>query len=451
MGRGGLVLVAAVLWAGAVQARVVTVTVDAGAVDRVDTPVSFRLDAAIVPPMDQPGFITVHRLVELAEGEDVAEPTEAMLRELLEREAIPAQLERQVDGTALVHFVLRGRTPAGSTRRFVMVSHSRRRAEVAGILPQPVQAELVADQVVVSQGEAELLRYQITPMRAPKGGQKFAASTFIHPLRTPSGFVVTEAQPSDHLHHLGVWWPWKYVSVDGKRFNGWELQFGEGMVRGEGVSRLGSGPVLAWFDATSQVIDRHNYDTERVILEEEATVRVWRIGEAPARGYVLDITVSHRPAVDEAVEIPQYRYSGFGYRGPGTWDKDRSTLLTSEGRQRADSNFTAARWVRVAGEAGEGKAAGVLLMMHPDNASHPEKLRTWDATMHDGLIFLNVNPVQDAPLTIEPKQTHVRRYRLFVFDGEVDEAEAERLWRDYAEGVGVGVRVQGPGPGVQGG
>ena len=55
--------------------------------------------------------------------------------------------------------------------------------------------------------------YQAEPLSNPRGGDRFKGSNFVHPLKTPSGFVVTDAQPEDHLHHFGLWWPWKYIQV----------------------------------------------------------------------------------------------------------------------------------------------------------------------------------------------------------------------------------------------
>ena len=75
-------------------------------------------------------------------------------------------------------------------------------------------------------GETLMLAWQKTPLEKPAGGNKFAASAFLHPLCTPAGFQWTTIQPPDHLHHLGLWWPWKFIEVDGARYNCWEIQEG---------------------------------------------------------------------------------------------------------------------------------------------------------------------------------------------------------------------------------
>jgi len=390
----------------------VTITVRTGEYDRVNVPIRFTLDAEHAPSKG-----TQFTLVEKVD------------RDSRIARAFPAQVEHRPDGTAEVFAMVTFTRSTESDPRMELIP------VINNALPSSLRTQIVDDQLVLSRRDAELLRYQITPMRNARGGERFPVSSFIHPLRTPSGFVLTEIQPDDHLHHLGVWWPWKFLSVEGKQFNGWEMQEGQGVVRGIEVREHHAGNVCASFTAISRVIDRKNYSQERVILNEEAEVRVWPARVNKLNGYFLDITLTHTPAVDQPVQVVNYRYSGFSIRGPKGWNRHNSTILTSEGKTRDDSNATPARWVRVEGETGSETAdgkAGWIMMFHPDNENHPEKLRTWDSRNHDGAIFINVNPVQDKPLTIQPNQPHIRRYRLFVYDGQMEPSTAEALWRDYA-------------------
>ena len=133
------------------------------------------------------------------------------------------------------------------------------------------------------------------------------------------------------------------------------------------------------------------------------------------------------------MEIIQYRYSGFSIRATAAWNSENSSILTSEGKDRFEANFTRAAWVRVEGDAGGGdKKAGVILMGHSANHSHPEFLRTWDR-QHKGAVFINFNPVQKASWFFEPGESYMRRYRVFVYDGAISEEEADGLWRKYNE------------------
>lgn len=271
----------------------------------------------------------------------------------------------------------------------------------------------------------ELLSYQFQPLENPAGGDKFKGSNFIHPLKTPSGFCVTDSQPSDHLHHFGLWWPWKKIKVDGREIITWELQKGEGLIEARKAT-----PTQSGFIAESDYIDRTAPGGPLVVLKETAKVDRVDFKAGSADGYYLDIEIIHRCATEHPVEISQYRYSGFSIRASNHWNKDNSTILTSEGKGRYEANFTRACWLRAEGEVPMGGKAGLLMMGHPANHAHPELLRTWD-TAHNGAVFINFNPVQDAPWNFEPGQDYVRRYRVFIYDGALKKEQADRLWEEY--------------------
>ena len=291
-------------------------------------------------------------------------------------------------------------------------------------LPTSTDAGLVAIPV---EGEA-LVFYQAAPLENPKGGDAFKGSNFIHPLKTPSGFKVTHSQPADHPHHFGLWWPWKFIEHEGRRIVTWELQQGQGIVEARSNERLPNG-----LTTRSVYINRTLPEGPKVALHETTQIRVSEIVSTSTggRGYFLDLEIEHTPAGDSPIVIRTHRYSGLGFRGSALWDKGNSTLLTSEGADRYAANASAARWIRVEGTNGDNGSAGVLIMGHPSNHAHPEKLRTWD-TQHEGAIFVNFNPVMDEPWTFVPGQTYTRNYRLFIYDGTLTEEAVEEIWQNYA-------------------
>jgi len=279
----------------------------------------------------------------------------------------------------------------------------------------------------VAVGENKLVSYQAEPLTAPVGGQKFKGSNFIHPLKTPSGFVITDSQPKDHAHHFGLWWPWKYIEVDGRKVLCWELQQGDGMVQA-----ISNKPTPDGLITESVYIDRKAPGGAVVRLNETTEITVSDIIDTPAKGYYLDLKIDHQVAGDQPIKINKFRYSGLGFRGTALWNMENSTLLTSEGAKRPTANGKEARWIRVEGSNGKGGTAGVLMMGAPDNHNHPERLRTWNKH-YNGAIFVNFNPVMGEAWTFEPGKTYTREYRLFVYDGTLSVKAAEQLWKAYAE------------------
>lgn len=284
------------------------------------------------------------------------------------------------------------------------------------------------EQLVVQVDGKDLITYQALPMSAPTGGEKFKASDFIHPLKTPSGFIVTGVQPADHLHHLGLWWPWKYIEVDGRKVLCWELQQGDGIIQAQGAQRTPDG-----FTAHSIYVDRKAEGGPMTLLSETISVKVGPVTDAPVSGYNLDLSIVHETAVAKTLTISKYNYSGFSLRGTPVWNKDNSTVVTSEGKGYDGSDNTRARWVRVEGVATEGKTAGVVMMSHPSNREHPELLRTWNPGTHNGAVFVNFNTVQEKPWVFEPGQKYTRNFRVFVYDGKVSNEEAEKMWQSYSK------------------
>ena len=100
--------------------------------------------------------------------------------------------------------------------------------------------------VTIEVGGKSLITYQAAPLENPKGNDKnpaeqFKGSNFIHPLKTPSGFSVTSIQPADHLHHFGLWWPWKHIQIGERIINCWEMQAGEGIVQAKSFKPIKNG------------------------------------------------------------------------------------------------------------------------------------------------------------------------------------------------------------------
>jgi hypothetical protein len=267
-----------------------------------------------------------------------------------------------------------------------------------------------------------VLAWQVAPIAEPVGGAKFAASAFIHPLRTPAGFECTQIQPADHLHHLGFWWPWKHVQVDGKTYNTWEIQEGQGGNVARTVKPVPGGK--AWELRNESVIKKPGGVQETVIVE---TTRMELSQAADTR--IVDLEIRQK-AAGPAVTIPAYRYSGFSWRGPASWNRHHSTMLSSGGHSRDTANGQPARWLLVTGETPQGTATVLILSAAEKLAGTPEKLRVWDSKAHEGATFANFNPVQDKSLPLDDKHPAVshRKYRIILADREIKAAEADAAW-----------------------
>ena len=137
-------------------------------------------------------------------------------------------------------------------------------------------------------------------------------------------------------------------------------------------------------------------------------------------------------ATDNPVTLKEYRYGGLGWRATEKWHKDNSETITSEGKNRKESDGSLARWCIVQGELDENYAS-VLMMSFPTNYNHPEPLRIWPVDIYDrGDVFANFSPTKDKDWQLEPGKNYQLKYRFYVSDTKIAPEEAEKLWQQFA-------------------
>ncbi len=268
--------------------------------------------------------------------------------------------------------------------------------------------------------------------REPMPGGKPAGSAFIRSLTTPSGFEIATVQPADHPHHFGIWWPWKFVEVGGKSYNSWEIQQGQARQVVRNIRKLPAGPGAdAWEMLSETEILEAGKPPEAVIRESAAITFRPEASDA----HTLDIAIAQSP-VSRPVTVPAYRYSGFAWRGPASWNTSNSRLLTSGGFGRDNANGTPARWIVVTGPTPTGTASVLILSAGAVKAGAEERLRVWDSKNLDGTPFVNFNPVQNLPLSLDPGHPAVsnRHYRVVAADHAITAEEAEAAWKAWTAG-----------------
>jgi len=299
---------------------------------------------------------------------------------------------------------------------------------ISSLLLSCVTAEPLG-RVEFRQGEALVMGYQKEPLATPVGGEKFAASAFVHPFCTPGGFVLTTIQPSDHLHHFGIWWPWKYIEVAGKKYNTWEIQELQGAHVAREIKELPStnNAIKCW-ELHNETLIKSKQGEPKVAIHEVVNMTLHATDEAT----VLDLAIRQQ-AGDAPVTISAYRYSGFSWRGPQQWNKDNSTMLTSAGKGRDNANGTLARWVVVSGPTTNGMASILFLSAAERLAGGQEKLRVWGSANQNGEPFVNFNPVMEKSLLLSDASPAVanRRYRVVAMDKMIDAAMAEAAWKRW--------------------
>ncbi|NHK29610.1 hypothetical protein FF098_017010 [Parvularcula flava] len=77
----------------------------------------------------------------------------------------------------------------------------------------PVKEAAISPSAITYEiGGTTVLAYQPAPVQGDERWQ----SNYLHPLLAPSGIVITEHEPEDHIHHRGIWLGWRRMLVDGQ-------------------------------------------------------------------------------------------------------------------------------------------------------------------------------------------------------------------------------------------
>ncbi len=334
-----------------------------------------------------------------------------------------ALIPLQTDAASQASFVLE-RLPRGAKRTFEL-AQAKIEASAAG----KVKAERVPGAVDITLGGARVFRYNTEKTELPRPDIKpvLRRGGYIHPILTPSGRVVTDDYPRNHLHHHGLWFAWTSTEFEGRKPDFWNMVEAKGTVEFVALDRTWSGPVHAGFVSRHRFVDLMASEP-KAALNETWEVRAYNVGRGPKPYRMFDLASTQTCASSSPLKLVNYRYGGIGFRGHGAWDgAPNCFFLTSEGEaDRVKAHATRARWCHMSGKV-DGALAGIAFLGHPDNFRAPEPMR-----VHPDEPFFNFTPCQAGDFEIAPGKTYVSRYRFIVSDGPPDKAELDRLWKDYA-------------------
>ncbi|MEI9942989.1 MAG: PmoA family protein [Chitinophagaceae bacterium] len=293
--------------------------------------------------------------------------------------------------------------------------------------------------LTIQAGNKNLLRYVFTKDYPPAGvDSSYARSGFIHPLWTPGGQELTRIQAPDHYHHYGIWNPWTHVLFEGDTLDFWNIggRRARATVRFAKFISVTNGDVFSEFEALHEHVvlkDKQGNGPEKVALNELQTVRVYKPEGNDGSYFLVDITSKLSCATQSPFHILAYRYAGLGWRTTGFWDNNNCEVLTSEGKTRANTDNTSARWCIVQGALPDNSYGGAVMLSYPGNYNHPEPMRIWTLNTNGrGDMFANFSPTKDIDWVLEPGKTYVLKYRFVVFTGKFDKAKAESAWQYFA-------------------
>jgi hypothetical protein len=341
---------------------------------------------------------------------------------------VPSQLEP--GHSAKLWFILEGVSSKNSTRNFILKTEEKTEKPESKV-------KLVKNHKDLNllMNEKPVLSYRFETTFPPEGvNPLYKRSGFIHPLWSPGGEVLSRIQAPDHYHHYGIWGPWTLTHIDDREVDFWNLAKGQGTVKFASFLSQTEGDIFSGFKALQQHIDFGAQGADQIAMNEILDVRVWSVSE---KVWVIDYTTTLNSPLPNGIMLNAYRYGGgIGFRATEKWHKDNCTVLTSDGKTRADADGSFARWCIVEGESdvNEGRS-GILFLSHPANRMHPEPMRVWplDANGGRGDMYFEFVPIRHDDWKLESLQDYTLKYRMVVFDGDMNAETAEKYWNSFAK------------------
>ncbi len=252
----------------------------------------------------------------------------------------------------------------------------------------------------------------------------YRRSGFLHPVRSPSGAIVTDGFPTGHTHQHGIFMAWVNTLFRGEQVDFWNQHKETGTVEHRKLDTLLSGPVFA----EARVHLRHRALAFGPVLEEEWRIRVFN-RNAPL---IWEIDSRQLNITEDTLQVLEYHYGGLGIRGSRHWNAadsihflEAAKVITGLGNTRQTANHTHPGWVAIYGPVTSG-TAGIAAMDHPDNFRHPQAVR-----VHPEMPYFCFAPMMDGAFDLAPGEPYSSRYRFVIFDGPPDVGLLEMIYEDF--------------------
>ena len=326
----------------------------------------------------------------------------------------------QVDGDGRATFLTSRALPGATTRWTVRLDQDA--------IPK-VEAATRGDAVLIRADGRDVVAYRTAKERVPREDipEVYNRDGYLHPVWSPSGRVITDDYPPDHIHHHGIWAAWTNTIFQGRTPDFWNMGRASGRVEVVALDSIWSGVAHAGLNARHRYVDM--IEEEVTALNEAWHLKVYR---TPTDINILDLSLTQIVATGDTLILPEYRYGGVGVRGHRDWVGEEGTeFFTSEGLTRENGHATRARWCHIGGIV-DGERVGIAVLSHPDNHESPQPMR-----IHPTEPFFNFAPTQAGQFEITSDEQTTWKYRFVTYDGAYDQDLLDALWEDYANPLTV--------------
>ena len=234
---------------------------------------------------------------------------------------------------------------------------------------------------------------------------------YIHPIIAPDGKgVLTEYQPSHHLHQTGLYWGLKMVN--GRDFfMNWQ---GDHYRRVSVTVIDGKGQLIKW-QTVYDLLDENGNTT----LTETFN---WIMQERNGR-FLLDLEWKGEAKTD--ITFGKFYVGGLFLRMP--WHRGiAGEAVNAVGQRNREAEAQRAIWTDVGVQIeGRDDMGHIAIFDHPDNKAFPTPWRV------DRQLGIGPSRQILGDWKIDKGETEVIRYRLVVYTGNLNPVEITSAWKEF--------------------
>lgn len=293
--------------------------------------------------------------------------------------------------------------------------------------------------IVLLLAQSSLLSAQ--PLTIEIQGQPFtelrtdATKPYLHPLRTPSGKIITRQFPmadvagetKDHPHHRGLWFSHGNV-------NGWDFWSNEKDQKGAGKGRGEITVTKSEMKNPNEVVFSAEWrSADGVLLREDRVMKF--SGDDNARVIEFDITLT--PLTNVRFGDTKEGTFAIRLRDELTELKGGAQMTNAEGKSGEKLVWgRPSPWVDYVGQL-DGKTVGVAILDHPSNPGHPTH---WHARAY-GLFAANIFGLRDfykgegkhGGRDLKSGEKLRFRYQVVVHEGDTAAAGIAERYQNFSK------------------
>jgi len=261
----------------------------------------------------------------------------------------------------------------------------------------------------------------ITDESVPESDHRRRKGCYVHPMWGLHGEVLTDDFPKDHYHHHGLFWSWKTVEIEGKRYDHWtyrdiNTKYVRWILREVGPMAAVLAVENGWF-----------VGDEKVMVE-----RVWlRVYKTAQENRSFDVTIVLIPT-DKPITLTGAggkSYGGLTLR-LNVWPRKDAVISVPGRASGEDLVNTPLPWADLSSEFPNAPGrSGAAVFVHPE---HPDYPPTW-LTRCYGPLCIGWPGVK--PRTFQPGKPILLDYRVWIHKTAVKLDQLEQAYRGYTESV----------------